>query len=65
MSAASLICYVSRLKEVSGDGSSEEKDVSESTCDSRNGCSIYSNETGDDRQSTSCNSRGRLGLPNM
>lgn len=41
MSVASLICYVSRLKEDAGDGSSEETDASESTCDGRNGCGIY------------------------
>ena len=65
MSVASLICYVSRLKEDAGDGSSEETDASESTCDSRNGCGIYNNETGDDSGGSSCHSRGSLGLPNM
>jgi len=47
MSVASLICYVSRLKEESDESSIEEKDTSESTCDGRNGCGIYNNEVRD------------------
>ena len=50
MSVASLICYVSRLKVETACSSGEETDVSESTCDSRNGCGIYNNEVRDDEK---------------